>query len=239
MYKTNYSFSNTKDNSWLNVLIDGECQKVEEKESGVSQLLKHNAGFLSFLSTVNSMSASAISPIMASFQKDDESECLPDDFEKAAPSSTSEHNEKGLKVKKSDFYALKSEHERTTKSLQRAEEELNFWKHKALSLEHYQNMLQKDFEAQKNRIENLEEKQRNLSQVISFVKFDVENIALFFPTPNGLFLAFNIGAPHFFLNNECKKLIGKFPHFQPFYILGKITQIEEKVSDGSDEYCFG
>lgn len=43
---------------------------------------------------------------------------------------------------------------------------------------------------------------------ISLSSFKVNDIALFFPTPRGDYLAFHVGCPHYYLSEESKALIG-------------------------------
>ncbi|CAM9895912.1 unnamed protein product, partial [Phaeothamnion confervicola] len=57
---------------------------------------------------------------------------------------------------------------------------------------------------------------------IAFTSFKVGDIAIFFPIDSGDFLAFNVGAPHRYLSDESKALVGKDPHFRPYCVLGRI-----------------
>ena len=63
------------------------------------------------------------------------------------------------------------------------------------------------------------------SAVIHFRRFAPGDLALFFPTPAGDYLAFNVGAPHHYLSEEAKALIGKDKHFRKYYVLGRITRL--------------
>ena len=45
---------------------------------------------------------------------------------------------------------------------------------------------------------------------ISLSSFNANDLALFFPTAKGDYLAFNCGAPHHYLSEESKALIGNF-----------------------------
>mmetsp|Transcript_9744 Transcript_9744/g.14695 ORF Transcript_9744/g.14695 Transcript_9744/m.14695 type:complete len:408 (+) Transcript_9744:156-1379(+) len=65
---------------------------------------------------------------------------------------------------------------------------------------------------------------------ISLCCFQENDLALFFPTPRGDFLAFNVGAPHHYLSAESKALIGHDKHFRKIYVLGKIVLKEERVA---------
>jgi hypothetical protein len=89
---------------------------------------------------------------------------------------------------------------------------------------------------------------------ISLSSFAENDLALFFPTPKGDYLAFNCGAPHHYLSAESKALIGlylppflhpnppslSFPppgqdkHFRKIYVLGKIVFKEERVATTTD-----
>mmetsp|Transcript_38501 Transcript_38501/g.83942 ORF Transcript_38501/g.83942 Transcript_38501/m.83942 type:complete len:502 (-) Transcript_38501:108-1613(-) len=69
---------------------------------------------------------------------------------------------------------------------------------------------------------------------ISLSSFEENDIALFFPTPRGDYLAFNAGAPHHYLSAESKALIGHDKHFRKIYVLGKIVFKEEKVATRDD-----
>jgi hypothetical protein len=68
---------------------------------------------------------------------------------------------------------------------------------------------------------------------ISLRNFAVNDIALFFPTPKGEYLAFNIGAPHHFLSAESKALIGQDQHFKKLYVLGRIVMVETQKVEGA------
>jgi chromosome segregation ATPase len=61
---------------------------------------------------------------------------------------------------------------------------------------------------------------------ISLRNFEPGDIAIFFPTPKGEYLAFNVDAPHHFLSVESKQLIGQDPHFKKLYVLGRIVMKE-------------
>ena len=50
---------------------------------------------------------------------------------------------------------------------------------------------------------------------ISLSSFEENDLALFFPTPRGDYLAFNAGAPHHYLSAESKALIGMSPPPRP------------------------
>jgi hypothetical protein len=67
---------------------------------------------------------------------------------------------------------------------------------------------------------------------ISLKSFAVNDIALFFPTPKGEYLAFNIGSPHHFLSAESKALIGQDAHFKKLYVLGRIVMTETLRVEG-------
>jgi hypothetical protein len=90
---------------------------------------------------------------------------------------------------------------------------------------------------------------------ISLSAFEENDLALFFPTPKGDYLAFNCGAPHHYLSAESKVLIGQSlcrppppslcsrsphlspgqdKHFRKIYVLGKIIFKEERVATASD-----
>lgn len=49
---------------------------------------------------------------------------------------------------------------------------------------------------------------------------------MFFPTPEGNFLAFNVGCPGHFLSKESQELVGKDEHFRTYYVLGRIIEIQ-------------
>jgi len=68
---------------------------------------------------------------------------------------------------------------------------------------------------------------------ISLRNFAANDIALFFPTPKGEYLAFNIGAPHHFLSAESKALIGQDQHFKKLYVLGRIVMVETQRVEGA------
>jgi hypothetical protein len=74
------------------------------------------------------------------------------------------------------------------------------------------------------------ERNQILTSGIAFKEFKLGNIALFLPILSGYFLAFHVNSPHHFLSEKCKALIGQSQHFQPFYVLGKIVNIEHFVS---------
>lgn len=63
------------------------------------------------------------------------------------------------------------------------------------------------------------------TSVIHFRRFSPGDVALFFPTPAGDYLAFNVGCPHHYLSEESKALIGKDKHFRKYYVLGRITRL--------------
>ena len=69
---------------------------------------------------------------------------------------------------------------------------------------------------------------------ISLCNFSDGDTLIFFPTPSGDFLAFNVNTPHHYLINESKALIGQDKHFKKAYVLGKLVMKEQKVS--SAEY---
>jgi hypothetical protein len=90
---------------------------------------------------------------------------------------------------------------------------------------------------------------------ISLSSFEENDLALFFPTPKGDYLAFNCGAPHHYLSAESKALIGEHislslsaphlprpslslpgqdKHFRKIYVLGKIIFKEERVATARD-----
>jgi len=66
--------------------------------------------------------------------------------------------------------------------------------------------------------------------MISFRDFAVGDIALFFPTPHGDYVAFNVGCPHHYLSMESKELIGQDKHFRKHYVLGRIVIIQPDVA---------
>lgn len=70
---------------------------------------------------------------------------------------------------------------------------------------------------------------------ISLKHFAPGDIALFFPTPKGDFLAFNIGAPHHYLSEESKALIGQDDHFKKMYVLGRVVMKETLTVDQATE----
>lgn len=49
---------------------------------------------------------------------------------------------------------------------------------------------------------------------------------MFFPTPEGNFLAFNVGCPGHFLSKESQELVGEDEHFRAYYVLGRIIEIQ-------------
>lgn len=49
---------------------------------------------------------------------------------------------------------------------------------------------------------------------------------MFFPTPKGNFLAFNVGCPAHFLSKESQELVGRDENFRPYYVLGRIIEIQ-------------
>lgn len=57
-------------------------------------------------------------------------------------------------------------------------------------------------------------------------RFCVGVVAMFFPTPENNFLAFNVGCPGHFLSKESQALIGRDEHFRPYYVLGRIIEIQ-------------
>ena len=63
------------------------------------------------------------------------------------------------------------------------------------------------------------------ASVIHFRRFSPGDVALFFPTPAGDYLAFNVGCPHHYLSEDSKALIGKDKHFRKYYVLGRITRL--------------
>jgi hypothetical protein len=69
---------------------------------------------------------------------------------------------------------------------------------------------------------------------ISLKNFQANDVALFFPTPKGEYLAFNIGAPHHYLSAESKALIGQDTHFKKLYVLGRIIMKETKDVTSAD-----
>ncbi|CAE7631384.1 unnamed protein product [Symbiodinium microadriaticum] len=69
---------------------------------------------------------------------------------------------------------------------------------------------------------------------ISLSSFKENDLALFFPTPRGDYLAFNAGAPHHYLSAESKALIGHDKHFRKIYVMGKIVLKEEKIATADD-----
>jgi hypothetical protein len=79
---------------------------------------------------------------------------------------------------------------------------------------------------------------------ISLRKFMPNDIAIFFPTPKGDYLAFNVGAPHHFLSAESKALIGQDKYFQKLYVFGRIIMketftVEGKSTPGGDSHPKG
>ena len=58
------------------------------------------------------------------------------------------------------------------------------------------------------------------------LSFSVGDVGMFFPTSEGNFLAFNVGCPGHFLSKECQDLIGRDEHFRPYYVLGRIIEIQ-------------
>lgn len=70
---------------------------------------------------------------------------------------------------------------------------------------------------------------------ISFTSFAVNDIALFFPSTKGHYMAFNLNLPNYFLSAESKALIGTSPFFRKEYVLGRIIQIEE-ISNQHEVY---
>ncbi|TFJ85977.1 hypothetical protein NSK_002797 [Nannochloropsis salina CCMP1776] len=63
------------------------------------------------------------------------------------------------------------------------------------------------------------------SFVIHFQRFALGHVALFFPTPAGDYLAFNVGCPHYYLSEDAKAWIGRDRHFRKYYVLGRITRL--------------
>ncbi|CAN0373801.1 unnamed protein product, partial [Laminaria digitata] len=61
---------------------------------------------------------------------------------------------------------------------------------------------------------------------IAFTSFSVGQVAMFFPTPEENFLAFNVGCPAHFLSKESQDLIGRDEHFRVYYVLGRIIEIQ-------------
>lgn len=53
---------------------------------------------------------------------------------------------------------------------------------------------------------------------------------MFFPTPEGNFLAFNVGCPRHFLSKESQDLVGRDEHFRSYYVLGRIIEIRVSSS---------
>lgn len=70
---------------------------------------------------------------------------------------------------------------------------------------------------------------------ISLNNFRTNDIALFFPTPKGDYLAFNIGAPYHYLSSDSKALIGQDVHFKKLYVLGRIIMKETHCASDSDD----
>lgn len=59
-------------------------------------------------------------------------------------------------------------------------------------------------------------------------RFSVGQVSMFFPTPEGNFLAFNVGCPGHFLSKESQDLVGVDEHFRSYYVLGRIIEIQVK-----------
>eukprot|EP00742_Colponemidia_sp_Colp-10_P003782 GILJ01004026.1.p1 GENE.GILJ01004026.1~~GILJ01004026.1.p1 ORF type:complete len:920 (+),score=179.97 GILJ01004026.1:118-2877(+) len=64
------------------------------------------------------------------------------------------------------------------------------------------------------------------SKKISCTRFEVDDIALFFPTPRGDYLAFNRGCPHRYLSAESVQTFLQQHEFSRDYILGQIVEME-------------
>ncbi|CAM9370521.1 unnamed protein product [Hapterophycus canaliculatus] len=71
---------------------------------------------------------------------------------------------------------------------------------------------------------------------IAFTRFSVGQVSMFFPTPEGNFLAFNVGCPGHFLSKESQALVGKDEHFRPYYVLGRIIEIQDEVCEEGSPY---
>eukprot|EP00743_Colponemidia_sp_Colp-15_P006967 GILK01007518.1.p1 GENE.GILK01007518.1~~GILK01007518.1.p1 ORF type:complete len:923 (-),score=202.67 GILK01007518.1:113-2881(-) len=63
------------------------------------------------------------------------------------------------------------------------------------------------------------------SKKISCTRFEVDDIALFFPTPRGDYLAFNRGCPHRYLSAESVQTFLQQHEFSRDYILGQIVEM--------------
>ncbi|CAM9792009.1 unnamed protein product [Scytosiphon promiscuus] len=59
---------------------------------------------------------------------------------------------------------------------------------------------------------------------------------MFFPTPDGNFLAFNVGCPGHFLSKESQALVGKDEHFRTYYVLGRIIEIQDEACGEENPY---
>jgi len=72
------------------------------------------------------------------------------------------------------------------------------------------------------------------SSRICLSNFAENDVLIFFPTPTGDLLAFNVCTPHHYLSAESKSLIGQDKFFKKAYVLGKLIFKEQHVS--SAEY---
>ncbi|CAN0093411.1 unnamed protein product [Ectocarpus sp. 4 AP-2014] len=71
---------------------------------------------------------------------------------------------------------------------------------------------------------------------IAFTRFSVGQVAMFFPTPEGNFLAFNVGCPRHFLSKESQDLVGRDEHFRSYYVLGRIIEIRDQTCEEENPY---
>ncbi|CAM9204821.1 unnamed protein product [Ectocarpus sp. 13 AM-2016] len=71
---------------------------------------------------------------------------------------------------------------------------------------------------------------------IAFTRFSVGQVAMFFPTPEGNFLAFNVGCPRHFLSKESQDLVGRDEHFRSYYVLGRIIEIRGQTCEEENPY---
>lgn len=62
--------------------------------------------------------------------------------------------------------------------------------------------------------------------LLPLTRFLVGQVSMFFPTPEGNFLAFNVGCPGHFLSKESQELVGEDEHFRAYYVLGRIIEIQ-------------
>jgi hypothetical protein len=69
---------------------------------------------------------------------------------------------------------------------------------------------------------------------ISLSSFEENDLALFFPTPKGDYLAFNCGAPHHYLSAESKALIGRSHQSSP-----SLTPPQARTSTSARSMCWG